>query len=128
MFGWIDERLVSCWDCNLRHVQQLLDDDDLLFSLPFCTASDAVLFSLSMIIRPCPGGRCSIVLHLLGQLQWSASLLCLPKPPFFSCSCRADDLPLLLLLAVAAAIMAASRAEKGEVSISAAAIVVEKSM
>lgn len=112
--------------------QLLLDDDDLLFSLPFCTTAsdaDAVLFSLSMIIRPCPVGRCSIVLHLLGQLQWSASsLLCVTKPPFFSCSCEADDLPLLLLLAVAAAIMAASRAVKGEVSISAAAIVVEKSM
>ena len=136
MFGWIDVRLVSCWDCNFRHVQQLLlddDNDDALLSLLFCAADAAavLLFSLSIIIRPCPGGRCSIVLHLLGQLQWLASSsLCFPKPPFFSCSCRADDLlPLLLLLAAAAATMAASRAVKGEVSISAAAIgiVVEKS-
>lgn len=111
-------------------MQQLLlddDDDDALLSLPFCAADDAaLLFSLNIIIRPCPGGRCSIVLHLLGQLQWSASSLCFPKPPFFSCcSCGADD---LLLLLAAAAAMAASRAVKGEVSISAAAIVVEKSM
>ena len=67
MLGWIVGRFVSCWGWSLRQLHFLVEDDDEFWSLLLLLLLLLLLrvfSSLSMIIRPWPGGRRSKLIIL----------------------------------------------------------------
>ena len=70
MLGWIVGRFVSCWGWSLRQLHFLVEEDDefwsllLLLLLLLLLVLLRVFSSLSMIIRPWPGGRRSKLIIL----------------------------------------------------------------